>query len=378
MEKIESLILRITERCNLNCAYCYATANQPAAGYQAVAGNQATGGPDMAEEDALKAVELCCGPGEKLRIQFTGGEPLLNRKVMEAVYSFGKATGRKLRLSVQTNGSLLTRETCRKLKEMNCAVGVSLDGVGKANGLRCFPDNSPSFQAAVTGIRNLGAEGIRCNLTVVVTKVNAPFLGKLPDLALWLGNVSGVGLDLFRELGRGAGAGLGASEEEFGRGLRELLKRSDQIREAGIPFRFREWERIKRLMEEKSRGETGTGAEIYCYAQTDRSLAMDGRGNFWPCSSMAGQPGCLLGNLADGLPTRWGKDCCPAPGGRCAACPELALCRGGCPAGRLAGGGEPDRLNCVMNRILTEHYLQNREEDKERGKNDSHSLFDRH
>ena len=111
MEDIKLLVLRLTERCNLNCAYCYAARDVSF---------------DMDEDTALRAVALCCPPGGSLRIQFTGGEPLLKLELMEAVAAFGKATGRRLTLSVQTNGTLLTPDTCRRLKAIRCGVGVSL------------------------------------------------------------------------------------------------------------------------------------------------------------------------------------------------------------------------------------------------------------
>ncbi len=195
MEGIRLLVLRLTERCNLRCAYCYAARDGETPF-------------DMDEDTALRAVELCCPPGRTLRVQFTGGEPLLKLELMEAVAAFGRESGRKLLLSVQTNGTLLTAEVCRRLKAIRCGVGVSLDGPGEANALRVFPDGRVSTESVVQGIQNLGEAGMRCGMTTVVTAVNAARLGELPDLALWLGNVAGVGLDLFRPLGRGAGRDL--------------------------------------------------------------------------------------------------------------------------------------------------------------------------
>lgn len=335
MKEIKSLILRITERCNLKCAYCYAA-------------DSGCTIADMPVETVIRAVELCCPKGGSLRIQFTGGEPLLNREVMEAVYAFGAETNRRLSLAVQTNGTLLTGENSRILDRMNCAVGVSLDGLPNANRLRCFPDGTPCFQAAVQGIRNLGDVGRRCNLTTVVTEVNARHLGSIPDLALWLGNVSGVGLDLFRPLGRGTEQNLAPSEQALRQGLTELIEKAKQMCSAGIPFRLRELERLK-----KRAACNGCG-EIYCYAQTAQSLCVDPAGNCWPCSSLAGRDGFLLGNIRDGLPER--SETIPAlhPTDTCRKCGNFSLCAGGCPAGRTAHFGEPDPMTCVMNRILLE------------------------
>ena len=333
MDKVNSLVLRITERCNLNCAYCYAAGSGcPQA--------------DMPVELACETVALCCPEGGSLRIQFTGGEPLLNLPVMEAVYRFGRETGRRLRLAVQTNGTLLAPDTCRRLAAMNCALGVSLDGPGEANRLRSRSDGTPSFTDAVQGIRNWGTLGRRCNLTVVVTRVNAVHLGQLADLALWLGNVSGVGLDLFRPLGRGSGQELTPDGPDLAVGLRKLIHWTKELQAAGIPFRLRELERAAK------RQKAGGCGGVYCYAQTEQSLAVDGAGNCWPCSSLAGRNSCLLGNIRDGLPHTARSTCGLDAPAACTDCGAFSLCGGGCPAGRT--GGTPDPMVCVMHHILTD------------------------
>lgn len=333
MEEIKLLILRLTERCNLRCAYCYA-ARKDGADFE------------MDAATALRAVELCCPKGGNLRIQFTGGEPLLRLEVMEAVAAFGKRSGRRLTLSVQTNGTLLTPQVCRRLKAIRCGVGVSLDGVGAANALRTFPDGTPSYDAAVQGIRNLGQTGLRCGLTAVVTRINAGQLGRLADLALTLGNVAGVGLDLFRPIGRGCGQELAADPDELTQGAAELAARAQTLKAAGIPFRFRELERLNR------RAAAPCG-ELYCYAQTHNSLALDGRGDWWPCSSLAGQAQFRLGNIRSGLPERNRCADALAPPENCRKCGEFSMCLGGCPAGRAARGGA-DALTCVLHRTLAE------------------------
>ena len=335
MAKIKSLILRITEQCNLRCTYCYA-------------GHGGSG--HMSEETALHAVELCCPEGDSLRVQFTGGEPLLNLKVMEAVSAFGKATNRQLRLAVQTNGTLLTPENCRKLSAMKCAVGVSLDGLIESNRYRVFPNGTPSFATVAQGIKHLGEAGMRCNLTTVVTDANAKNLGQLPDLALWLGNVVGVGLDLFRPLGMGATEKLFPSEDDLTIGLAELVRKTMEIKSAGIPFRLRELERLK-----KQSACDGCG-DIYCYAQTDESLCIDKDGNCWPCSSLAGNKTYYLGNLRDGLPTAARSSLSLNAPDSCQHCESFPCCGGGCPAGRTAQDQERDKLTCVMHKVLFREF----------------------
>lgn len=190
---------------------------------------------------------------------------------------------------------------------------------------------------------------MRCGLTAVVTSVNAERLGQLADLALFLGNVAGVGLDLFRPLGRGNGRDLAPNPDVLTQGLRELKTQAERLRLAGIPFRFREMDRLQK------RRSMHTCGGAYCYAQTDLSLALDGRGDWWPCSSFAGQASSLLGNIRDGLPpgNRFAAEL--AAPERCRRCGSFPLCLGGCPARRYQTGA-PDNLDCVMHRVLSDDH----------------------
>ena len=229
---------------------------------------------------------------------------------------------------------------------MRCGVGVSMDGIGAANALRKFPDGSQAFDAIAEGIRNLGAVGMKCGLTTVVTGQNAAMLGQLADLSLYFGNVGGVGLDLFRPIGCGAGRDFSADAASLEAGLRDLKKKAQALNAAGVSFRFRELERIR-----KRSGINPCGAS-YCYAQTDASLCVDGRGDIWPCSSLAGDRNFYLGNIKDGLPKekRSSIKQLHAPD-ECSGCSSFAQCLGGCPAARQAG---INPLVCRMHRILSE------------------------
>ena len=287
---LDTLVLRLTNRCNLACGYCYAGSG-PA-------------GEDLSPERAAEAVALACPPGGALRIQFTGGEPLLRWDTAVKVLDFGRASGRRFHAAIQTNGTLLTPALCRELRARRVAVGVSLDGVGPDNAARRTPEGEPSFQATARGLQTLAAAGMAANLTAVVSAGSVRGLDRLLDFALWCGNVHGVGLDLVRPQGRGAGAGLSPSPQALAEGLNRLLARHDQLARLGRPVRLKELERLRLLLR------TGCRRDCYCNAQTGRSLAVTPDGRLWPCSALAGAEGCLLGTLARGRPCRR----VPAPG----------------------------------------------------------------
>lgn len=329
---LDTLVLRLTNRCNLTCAYCYAEG--------------CAAGEDLPPELATEAVARACPPGGWLHVQFTGGEPLLRWDTARRVLDFGQATGRQLYASLQTNGTLLTPELCREIRERQVAVGVSLDGVALENGARVFSDGAPSFPAVVRGLQTLAEAGMTVNLTAVVTAVNAKHLDRLLDFGLWCGNIYGVGLDLIRPQGRGTSSKLSPSPQALEEGLNRLLARHDQLAALGHPVRLKELERLRLLLR------TSRKRTCYCNAQTGRSLAVTPDGRLWPCSALAGAEGCLLGRLdmEEDLPEQ------PCPGlelaGRCVRCPAAGLCGGGCPASRLA---TPSPLDCRMHRKMLEH-----------------------
>src|ERR1700756_214686 len=74
---LHALSLAIAQKCNLGCSYCYA-------------GQGEFGGPakNMSAETANQAVDLMmnsASPGTRLNLAFLGGEPLVNRSVLQSV-----------------------------------------------------------------------------------------------------------------------------------------------------------------------------------------------------------------------------------------------------------------------------------------------------
>jgi len=109
-----------TERCNLNCTYCY------------IPEGMRRHGEDMSADRLIEALgrlkgyfESVMPEGRKPRAIFHGAEPLMNRKALFAAidafhedYVFG----------VQTNATLLDEAAIRFLTDRHVSIGLSLDG----------------------------------------------------------------------------------------------------------------------------------------------------------------------------------------------------------------------------------------------------------
>jgi uncharacterized protein len=128
--EIKGLVVKIAQRCNLNCSYCYM--------YQHADQSWRQRPTFMSEETfghLLTRIEEYCDrrPGREMNISFHGGEPMLigprqfDRLVSMAVEKLKD----RVSLGMQTNGTLVDDEWIEVLKRHNLRVGVSLDGPPK-------------------------------------------------------------------------------------------------------------------------------------------------------------------------------------------------------------------------------------------------------
>lgn len=116
--------IELTTRCNLKCHYCPHFPELPRKK------------EDMSWEDfeqALKLVEFFVRQGTQAELSLTGiGESLLHPRFVEMVAACRNVIGFSRRLTVTTNGIVLTEELCRNLAAFKPSVFVSLHRPEKA------------------------------------------------------------------------------------------------------------------------------------------------------------------------------------------------------------------------------------------------------
>jgi len=290
---------------------------------------------------AKRAIDLLSD--KPLKIQFAGGEPLLNVPLIEQILDYASEKFKGVQFSIQTNGTLLDDDVIRLLKRHEVAIGVSLDGKLETN-----ERSRGGTQGAVNGIRLLREHGVTININTVVSAANVSKLRDMVDLALYFGNVHGIGLDLLRNSGRAAALGSEVSaangeilRDEL-RALYEYLKKTNAASPRKIVIR--EFEKARALLRNKTPGED------YCYAAQGNSYVVLPSGDCYPCGGLAHDSKYFMGNVYSKikpLAIRCGR---PA---ECADCRYAVICPGGCPARGLLSGGF-DRLDCVMKKTTFE------------------------
>ncbi|AEG59888.1 putative heme d1 biosynthesis radical SAM protein NirJ1 [Desulforamulus ruminis] len=153
-----------TRTCNLKCRHCYSESD--AKQYQELNTAEAKQFIDDLAEFNVPV------------LLFSGGEPLIRKDFFElAAYAMAKG----IRTTISTNGTLITPEVARKIKEIGVGyVGISLDGVGEINDR--FRGRPGAFDAALAGIRNCRAVGQRVGLRFTINRHNHQELNRIFDL----------------------------------------------------------------------------------------------------------------------------------------------------------------------------------------------------
>lgn len=150
--KLNTIILKAAAPCNLNCSYCYEY-NRGDDSWRLKPKHMLA---DTAAQVGKRIAEYCRAHGIKdFHVNLHGGEPLLLgvsglRDVFDALLL--STPGLRLRLGVQTNGTLVTPEILEVMEEYRVAVGVSIDGQRSHNLWRVDHRGSPAHDRIVSGL----------------------------------------------------------------------------------------------------------------------------------------------------------------------------------------------------------------------------------
>ncbi len=155
-----TLVLNVTNKCNLSCTYCYEYGEDRIADGPAEGGAKA---PMMSPETACQSVEFLfrtSGTRKHLNITFFGGETLLNFKAIEAAakraLELAGEQGRSVSFSLTTNATLLTDGLIKFLVAHRFGINVSIDGnIDDQDRHRTFKSGQGSFDIIVPRIQKL-------------------------------------------------------------------------------------------------------------------------------------------------------------------------------------------------------------------------------
>ncbi|MTJ82376.1 MAG: SPASM domain-containing protein [Telmatospirillum sp.] len=344
--------VNLTATCNLGCTYCFADGGD----YGRITGRLNTGS-DV--DDILAFARSRSRPGDTVRFEFFGGEPMLNFEVIETLCHRARTLGeegRRVRHRISTN--LTTALSDRELSlfdRFGFTVSVSIDG-DEATHDRNRPNKGGrgSFRTVIDNCARVRRHSDAITLVARMTYVPLPGTSLLEDIrALHARNI----FDWFQVLPANLTEQSAAAVIQKGmEGLTaqaileagpDRIDAEYETLSAAYPRLFQDGNRFRGLLEIELltrmilKGEIANGhcsaGRRYFTLSPDRSVM--------PCHRLVGNQDFRVA-FADTpvdedrlAPWRRSVDDTPA----CAGCPIRYLCAGGCKQENLVATGQLDR-----------------------------------
>lgn len=164
-DKKPVIVWNITRRCNLKCVHCYAHSKD--IHYQ----------NELSTDEGKALIDNLAEFGVPVLL-LSGGEPLVRKDLPELA---GYAVQKGMRAVISTNGTLITKEKAKILKDIGLSyVGVSLDGMEEIHDK--FRGVKGAFKLAMEGIENSQEAGIKVGLRFTINKFNVNEIPAVFDL----------------------------------------------------------------------------------------------------------------------------------------------------------------------------------------------------
>jgi radical SAM protein with 4Fe4S-binding SPASM domain len=158
------VVWNITRTCNLRCVHCYSD-------------SMAMKYPGELVWEQMQDVVKDLADYRIPSLLLSGGEPLIHPRFFDLVDAASQAG---LKLTISTNGTLITPEKAALLKAANVAyVGISLDGIGEIHDR--FRGKEGAFEAAVRGFHHCHEVGQKTGLRLTLTRHNVENIGQILD-----------------------------------------------------------------------------------------------------------------------------------------------------------------------------------------------------
>ncbi|NWJ52258.1 MAG: SynChlorMet cassette radical SAM/SPASM protein ScmF [Bacteroidetes bacterium] len=211
MVQLSQLYLYLTEGCNLACRHCWLAPKYDARGTKY----------PVLDIALIQKVFKEARPLGLEAVKLTGGEPLMHPEIITILEIIKKE---KLRLTIETNGLVCTKELVAKIAENKKAfVSVSLDGAS-ADTHEWVRGVKGSFAAACNAIGYLSKAGLRPQIIFSVMRHNAVEISEIVSLGEKLGATS-IKFNIIQPTARGENL----HEQDETLGISELLELGKKV-----------------------------------------------------------------------------------------------------------------------------------------------------
>ncbi|WP_213990088.1 cyclophane-forming radical SAM/SPASM peptide maturase XyeB [Sodalis sp. dw_96] len=174
------IILKVSERCNLNCSYCYVfnMGSDLALNSAPVISRATINSLKNFLERSVREYSI-----DVIQIDLHGGEPLMLKKermaVLCALIREGDYNGASVQIGIQTNATLIDEEWIEIFSRYHVSVSISIDGPKHVNDIhRLDHQGRSSYEKTLRGYKLLSTRS-----TDGKKEINAPVLSVLTPKA---------------------------------------------------------------------------------------------------------------------------------------------------------------------------------------------------
>jgi uncharacterized protein len=359
---LTTMVLNVTNKCNLACTYCYEY------GEDKIVDTDFGEKPKfMSEETARESVDFMfkeAGTNRVANLTFFGGETLLNFKVLKKtlVYARERAVilGKEVQFSLTTNATLLRPEVIEWLVDNKVGVTISIDGPKESQDeFRVFKNGMGSYDVVQPKIKELLKRhnnppvGARVTLTKQNLDVMKIFRHLTDDMGFW-----SVG---FAPVTTANGRDYAIEGDGYNDMLAQFEELAEEFKEAALENRHHGFSNLNETLEEIHKGMSkafpcGAGLGLVGVA-TDGDVAL--------CHRFAGSDEHKIGSVQSGVDrekqSRFLETHHIAHKTDCHTCWARPLCAGGCyheAHTRYGTTTQPNLHYCDWVRSWTDTCLQ--------------------
>lgn len=146
----------LTQKCNLQCIYCYATSRP-----------KTTSSQSLSLQEYIRLIDDINTIQKGVGIALTGGEPLLSKNCI-SIGKYAAESGNSPHLL--TNAILISNKNAKELADTFSLIKISLDG--NETELHDLHRGAGSFSKVMRGIDKLDAHDAKISLSMTVTQKN--------------------------------------------------------------------------------------------------------------------------------------------------------------------------------------------------------------
>lgn len=359
---LSTMVLNVTNQCNLSCTYCYEYGEDKIV--DTANGRQPK---FMSEETARESVEFMfrqAGANPMVHLTFFGGETLMNLPVLKATIAYARRRaselGKDVDFSLTTNATLLKPDVIEFLAEERVGVTISIDGPKEMQDrFRVFHNGAGSYDVVLPKIKALLERhrsrpiGARVTLTSDTLDIMRIFRHLTEEVGFWE-----VG---FAPVTTAPGRQYAIGEQGFDRMLGQFRQLAFEFRDAAVENRHHGFSNIKDTIEEIHKG----ASKAFPCGAGFGLMGVSTAGDVALCHRFAGSETHRLGTVRDGIDVdaqrRFLDAHHVAHKTDCQICWARPLCAGGCYHEAHVRYGDTARPNlhyCEWIRGWTDTCLQ--------------------